>query len=495
MLPRPCLLLALLAAGCSASSGDGPTDEVGHGVLVIAVDALRADHLASHGHDRRTMRALDERMRAEGVLFEHAWSTGPGVVPAHVSLLTGCDPHVARQPQLLEEDLRTPLFNWFVPDDVPRLAEEFLASGWTTGAFVDHPSIAGLRGYRRGFRDYEEAGGEERSFGFEGVATRFVTWLEGRERGDRWFGYVHMNDLERMWLSEPGDLRPAFEARPDAGDVPPPGAHDPIFFAVPRPRVGEGTRSLGEYEARYDSALDLLDRSLARLFGRLEVIGRWEHTTVVLVGTFGFGFGEAGLVLDSGSLSPVDLHVPLWIRPAPAHHATAQARTPVTVSLTDVAPTALDLAGIPVPDAMHGRSLLDVLRGEHAGDAPRQVHASFASFPGFAVAEGPWLLEVSRPWLGPAPLARSWTGGAPSGPDTAAERVVLHDARRRLPLGVLAGGAPPPDDQLVPRLRAAGEAWAASMQRLQLALHLVPLGLDVLEPEDLQDLRRQGLLR
>ena len=459
---------------------------------MIAVDALRADHIRAYGHDRRTMRVLTDLMREEGATFAHAWSTGPGVVPAHVSLLTGCDPHVARQPQE-SEDSRTPLFNWFVPDGVPRLAQEFLAHGWITGAFVDHPSIAGLRGYRRGFRDYEDAGGDEQRFGFEGVATRFVSWLEEREVGEPWFGYVHMNDLERMWLSavdeEGVGAGPVeeFTARDGAERIPPAGAFDPIFFAVPRSRLAGGTVTLGEYEARYDSALQRLDRSLARLFGRLEVIGRLEHTTIILVGTFGFGFGEAGLLLDAGALAPCDLRVPLWIRPAPALHDLPRSRVMDTVSILDVAPTALDLAGIELPSGMHGVSLKPVLL-EGARHGREHAFASFAAYEGFAVAEGSYLLEVSSPAGRPGYLASSWTGAG----EQEGEQEVLRDADTEVPLGQLDRGVV--DTERTARLRAAGEDWMESMESLQRILHLGPLGLYQPMPGEVEDLQERGLL-
>src|SRR5690606_14411110 len=57
-------------------------------ILVIVVDALRADHVSAYGYARRTSPNLD-RLAREGVVFLNALSTSPYTGPSHASLLTG----------------------------------------------------------------------------------------------------------------------------------------------------------------------------------------------------------------------------------------------------------------------------------------------------------------------------------------------------------------------------------------------------------------------
>jgi choline-sulfatase len=70
------------------------------------------------------------------------------------------------------------------------------------------------------------------------------------------------------------------------------------------------------------------------------------------------------------------LHVPLFVRlPGPS---ARPARVDAAVSLIDLPPTLLELAGLGVQprSALHGRSLVPWLRGQHvAGDAERAVLA------------------------------------------------------------------------------------------------------------------------
>ena len=106
--------------------------------------------------------------------------------------------------------------------------------------------------------------------------------------------------------------------------------------------------TLAEYEIWYDQELAWLDRQVNRIF--VEVLGPtgWlEHTTFVLVGSYGLGFGESDRLVASGTLSDVDLHVPLLIQPAPDLGIETGQTIGATVSLLDLAPTLLDLYDLP----------------------------------------------------------------------------------------------------------------------------------------------------
>lgn len=485
---RACALLVLVA-GC------GPElEQDGRGVLVIAIDALRYDHLSSAGHDRPTTPALDA-LGDDGVFFENAWSAGPGIIPGHVALLTGCDPAIARKPPIVLADGSKipPAYNWSVPEHVPGVALEFLAAGWRTAAFVDHPWVGGLRGFEKGFTEYEEyaepvKGGS--SFGVGGVGSRFVSWVADLDPGARWFAYLHMNDLDRLWEWNADSIEPMFEPRESLSAVPPVGQANPIFHAVPHSRSLDPPRSLGEYEAIYDTALHALDRDLERLFGFLEKSGRLDRTTVVVVGTFGVGFGESGLILSSGTLSDVDLHVPLIVRPEPRLALPSGLRPEQLVSLIDVAPTLLELAGIAIPPGMHGVSLTPMLGGG-AEPVREFAFASSAIHAGFAVIDERYCFEQSFPGSrGPGSLSSSWFGD--SGVHREEVNEVLHDRRRDPFPGHMGRGVG--DRALAGRLRAAGVEWYRLVSRVRELVHLDPWRFDERDPKEIAALRKRGML-
>ncbi len=352
--------LALLAPACHDAS-----TPPGRGFLLIAVDALRADHLSCMGYDRATTPNLDA-LADEGILFAETWSTAPRVIPAHASLFTGCDPNLSRRflPDGLEVNEST---RWALPEGIPRLAVAFLAGGFATAAFLDTSEMTPRGRFDDGFQVFEYDGGrgprkpEQR--GCEALSARLRSWLSSLPRGRSWFAYLHVRDLERIWRQPNVDPDPLFEPRPELEMVPPVGGDEDVFFAIPRSRWGGFSETLGQYEARYDAAVWYLDAALGKLFRNLRLEGRYDETTIAMVGTHGVQFGEAGLYLTGGMLTPADLHVPWILRPDRIADADRGLQVNHLASLTDVSATLIDLAGLEQPPGMHGYSHASAVRG------------------------------------------------------------------------------------------------------------------------------------
>jgi arylsulfatase A-like enzyme len=303
---------------------------------------------------------------------------------------------------------------------------------------------------------------------------------------------MHVNDLERLWR------RPApnpkwdtfFEPRKELSAVPPVAEADPIYFAVPRSRWSGGSLTLGEYEALYDGALRELDGKLGRLFERMRRSGRLFNTTVVIVGTYGLSLGESGLILDTGTLSDADLSVPLIIRPSLALQCARKNKTEQLVSLMDVAPTLLDMAGIAQPKGMHGVSQYGVLQG---ADEPTRTYA-FASGglqAGFVVFDARHCYERSVPaYARPGSLSTSWYG------DGVAHRhevhTFLHDRQANPSRSHLLDSDD--DRETADRMLRAGEDWFTWVYRASKVLQEPPDPDEDRNAPMFVELRRRGLI-
>ena len=57
-------------------------------VIVISIDSVRADHLPAYGYREVKTPAID-RLAADGVVFERAYSHTPQTLPSHVAMLSG----------------------------------------------------------------------------------------------------------------------------------------------------------------------------------------------------------------------------------------------------------------------------------------------------------------------------------------------------------------------------------------------------------------------
>ena len=73
----------ILAVGCSE-----PQPQVGQpNILLISLDALRADHLSCYGYDRQATPFLDE-LAANGTRFFPAFVNTHGTPPSHTTMLS-----------------------------------------------------------------------------------------------------------------------------------------------------------------------------------------------------------------------------------------------------------------------------------------------------------------------------------------------------------------------------------------------------------------------
>jgi arylsulfatase A-like enzyme len=263
-----------------------------------------------------------------------------------------------------------------------------------------------------------------------------------------------------------------------------------VFFAVPRPRWSGGTLSLGEYEARYDGALKQLDGKLRRLLESMSRSGWLKNTTVVIVGTFGTSLGESGLYLDSGTLSDVDLHVPLIVRPSPSMTGARGRVVTQLASTIDLAPTLLDMAGLPVPKGMQGVSQKSVIQGSDAV-LRRVAYASGGLQEGRAAIDARWCFEQSYPGRGQdRRAARSWFG---DDLDHANEpRVYLHDRRASSSLGHV--DDPSSDPIAGERLSQDAAEWFGWIDRAARVLHARSKAPDPASRAMSEELLQRGLL-
>jgi arylsulfatase len=454
--------LGWLTIALCAACAPNPRNGQGRGVLVIAMDALRADHLSCAGYDRETTPTLDA-LAAEGVRFERAYGAAPWVVPAHVAILTGCDPLLAKR--MVPPDVPVSLLTqWHIPSDAPHVAKEFLRQGYTTAAFSDHVLLAPAYGFASGFETFQafepSPSGGWFDHGVEGVGRRFEQWVRNRGRSTNWFAYLELNDLERTWTRTDPTWDSYFEPRRALDHVPPVGEGPQLFFAVPRTKWSGGIASIAEYEARYDGTLRRVDKVLGHLFTRLKRMGRYDDTTIVVVGAYGLSFGESGMILDSGTFSDVDLHVPLIVKPARFFTFEPGTRQAL-VSSVDLAPTLLEICGLNSSVATHGKSLATLL-ARAGGSVRDRAYASCALQDGYAVIDERFCYE--RTW--PARvldrrLADSWYGGAPQSEEDSRE--ALHDREHEIFPGHREEPVGPSSD--LARLRAAGEEWRGLVEQ------------------------------
>ncbi len=119
-------------------------------------------------------------------------------------------------------------------------------------------------------------------------------------------------------------------------------------------------------KADYFRCVSAVDDCLGRLLGALDELGQTQNTVVIYTSDNGYYLGEHGLG-DKRSAYDESLRVPLLVR-YPALGRAAQGRVVDEMVLNlDLAQSMLDLAHVPAPKEMQGRSWLGLLTGEAEG--------------------------------------------------------------------------------------------------------------------------------
>ena len=304
------------------NASDGP-------IILISIDTLRADRLPAYGYTRIKTPHID-RLVADGVLFEQAYSHSPQTLPAHTSLLSG----------------RLP-FEHGVRDNIGfsvRKGERFLQHalgerGFTSGGFVSAYVLRRQTGINQGFHVYDDElptaspdrplGQVQRS-GIDTVASA-ARWVD-RQSSPRFFLFVHIYEPHRPYSP------PQRFAGPDA----------------------------------YDGEVAYSDEIVGRLLDHLRAKDLYDRATIVVLSDHGEGLGDHGEDEHGMFLYRETIRVPLVIK-LPASRGGGR-RVPAAVQHIDVPRTILDLVGASVPQGVRGRSLRPVLDG-----SGRLVEASIYS--------------------------------------------------------------------------------------------------------------------
>lgn len=138
-----------------------------------------------------------------------------------------------------------------------------------------------------------------------------------------------------------------------------------------------------EYMKDYLRCVKAVDDSVGRILDYLDAEGLTKNTVVVYAADQGFYNGEHGW-FDKRWIYEESIHMPLIVRwPGVVRPG---ARPAAMVQNIDYAPTFAEIAGGKVPDGLHGRSLVPILRGETPADWRKSLYYHYYD-PGHGVTK------------------------------------------------------------------------------------------------------------
>jgi arylsulfatase A-like enzyme len=314
-------------------------------VVLVILDAAGAKHFGCYGYARATTPEID-RIAAEGVLFERAYTPAAYTLAAMSSLWTSQYPDEHQN-----VDMRTASLDrarW-------TLADLLFERGVYSVGFVANGVAGPAFSFDRGFAEFHEVYSKQGSRA-EGFRPLLPAWF-ARHKARPFLAYVHFREPHA-----PYD---------------PPAPFNTLFGPDALPR--SETRGLNALHAEgklheamlaqvirlYDGNLAYADREVGVLRRALEAEGIWDKSVIVVTADHGEAMLEHGYIGHNRQLYEESVHIPLIVR-FPEGRGPRGVRIQGLVDLVDLAPTIADLLGARsggAADAFRGRSLLTLVAG------------------------------------------------------------------------------------------------------------------------------------
>lgn len=367
-------------------------------LILLSLDAVRADALSCYGHEKPTTPFLDDIAR-QGLRFTRCFANASWTPPSHGTMFTGqySSVHGVRGRRLR------------LRPEVPTLAEQLQAHGYETFGISSNPWVGVRTGLERGFDTFlylwqkphplrEPAlfldavlnkGRRRLQGGTDGGAYRIRRavgrWMRKRAR-QPFFLFLHYQGAHTPYLA-PRTFFNRFAIQPDPADLPRLRrvAKDGGYSYM----AGYLTLSDRDWEivrSWYDAKVAGLDHSLARLFDDLGRAGLLDDTLIVVTSDHGENLGDHGLAYHDFCLYDTLLHVPLILLGSGVD--SDKGDDDRLVSHIDLVPTLLTAAGVEFDGTRYPGQ--DLLAADGRKDAvfaelgyPRGIHVFKRLHPDF----------------------------------------------------------------------------------------------------------------
>jgi arylsulfatase A-like enzyme len=312
-------------------------------VFLLVVDSLRADAVFG---DHVATPHMDS-IAANGVSFTQCVCTSTTTTPSFSSILTGCYPpkHGVRGLQ-----------GYRLSPSLTTMAETFAGAGYETHAEVTGPLVPET-GVLRGF----EQAHHRRAYKVPFFGWRDTVLERMSSYARPWFMLLHIWEVHRPYRSPPDFAkrkdRAGYEAAITATDA----WLRPVLDAAGQDAVVIVTGDHGEDYPETRAGFEMVRASRGvRRYGK---VARWSPFLDRKLAGLEIGHGFA--------LYEHLVRVPLIL----SGPGVARARVTAQVRHIDLLPTIADLAGVPIPTGVDGRSLRPLMEGRELSEEPAYMEA------------------------------------------------------------------------------------------------------------------------
>ncbi|MEN8785865.1 MAG: sulfatase-like hydrolase/transferase [Akkermansiaceae bacterium] len=366
------LLFGLLLSSLPTFGSEKPN------IVFIFTDDHRADALGCAGNPHLKTPNLD-RIATQGTRFENAFVTLSVCSPSRAVALTGrynsangvtaigkgrMNEGEVTFPQLLQHaGYRTAVTGkWHLGDSPKQCGFDFSSTCYSNGTW-----------YGRQFTREDGTKIKAENFVDQFSADEAVRFL--RQSSDKPFALWLCTQVPHMDHRHTWPAKKEFLASKKIENMPLPNSwNDGLngkapYLAKSRSRTKalaygyDKAEAIQAHTRDYYASVEQMDQTLGTVLDELDRLGVRDNTWIIMQGDNGWLLGEHGLT--SKVLAYEDsIRVPLIIAPPGGSSKTNQ---DFALGI-DIAPTILDIAGLPTPSFMHGRSLLPLVKGNTPSD-------------------------------------------------------------------------------------------------------------------------------
>lgn len=341
-------------------------EQFGPNILLITIDALRADHLGCYGYKRNTSPNVD-KLSEEGALFTQAITQSSHTPTSFGSLATGTyfSRHHARK------------WGFTLNPSLPTMAEILKKNGYKT-IFISLLHFKNLHGFNRGFDVFLNEDVPQ-DITIQSTIKQLVEL-----KNKKFF----------LWMHYMGTHHPLFFTREDLNiflkdkfynsnrklpimkdyvatygfkSIPKSYIREQLKYdlkIISRDIIKEEQNNPDFYIAQYDASIRFLDSKLNLLFAKLKELNLYENTIIIITADHGEMLGEHGFYFHHG----VFLYEPLIKVPLIIKLNNFLKRKVITQQIeasVDIMPTIFDAVDIKTDADFDGQSLIPLILNEN----------------------------------------------------------------------------------------------------------------------------------
>ncbi len=348
-------------------------DKQKRNIIFILSDDHRWDFFSRENHPWVETPNLD-RLAAEGIWFNNAFVTTSVCQSSRNSIITGLYAHALGG-----------MNNWAVyPDNPVRFTELLKDAGYKTAFLGKYGAKEKNEDPKHGFDHWFATTGfghvdptvdingkltEVKGYIGDILTDQTVQFMEDNKDGPFFLYLAH------ILVHSPNTPAERHKHLFTEGDIPLPPSYpdtDETYRGKPEwlRKARKSTHgvdgmfskrtNLDTHYRNYARTVVALDESIGTVMNKLKELGLAENTLVLYMSDNGYLLGEQGLV-DKRDMHEPSIRIPLIMR-CPELFEAGMESDGFALNI-DVAPTLLDVAGVSVPQHMHGRSLLELIEG------------------------------------------------------------------------------------------------------------------------------------